>query len=189
MHLAYGESSPFIFHGLVNQLHSSFLFFQILSFIFFVSPTKSFFFSCHQRGNLIIASIYPLMSFIWHFYFDVLDPFLGLKSKFEFICWSKFSLLLCSWLTFWGLISWSCWGIIILSCLYHFYSLPIPSFIIYLLLLGFDLIFIIYLSRSNLVKLGHISHLNGYSVIFTSDSNSEFAPIVLISISILRGQT
>ena len=90
MHLAYGKSSPFIFRGLVNQLHSSFLFFQIVSFIFFVSRTKSFFFSSHLKRQYYYHIYIPfdiLYMTFWpiFFDFDILDTFLGSKSKFGFI--------------------------------------------------------------------------------------------------------
>ena len=90
MRLSYGESSPFIFHGLVNQLHSSFLFFQIVSFIFFVSRTKSFFFSSHQKGQSYYHIYIPFDILYMEFWpiffdFDILDPFSGSKLKFRFI--------------------------------------------------------------------------------------------------------
>ena len=46
--------------------------------------------------------------------------------------------------------------IIISSFLHHFYSLPLFTFISFHLSFLFDLIFMLYLSWSNIVKLGHI---------------------------------
>ena len=111
----------------INYAHLSLLLNHVFDLLFVISNHSSF--PTIKRGNLIITSIPSDDIFTYLFLFWCPRSIFEIKIKIWIHFLVKFSLLLCSWLTFWGLISQSHWGIIILSCLHHFYSLPLCLFI------------------------------------------------------------